>query len=288
MASSAPPMSAARRPATAAQAGREKDDRDEARDHRHQPRLPGADAEFAKRGVLERREHRRDEHRIPVVGPPHAPERAVAGVVRPRAFVVPDDADAGDADLRRIGAQPERPQRRRGREDDEQPDEEGAARHVSFAAARPRTSSSRGRARSRRRARREAPALFRKNSAEFGSASPRCQSCFCRATSAGGSRFRSCCEAGDVVARSSGVELEHHRPAPEESRRAAPVTPRADAAAREAKHEDGVGRLGRLRHVANQLIGRDGVEFCRRKTAPGTPFARFCRERNRDRSGCSR
>ena len=38
-------------------------------------------------------EYRRDEHRVPLVGPPRAPQRAVARVVHPRAFVVPDDPD---------------------------------------------------------------------------------------------------------------------------------------------------------------------------------------------------
>ncbi len=62
---------------------------------RHQPRLPGADAEGGEGAVFERREDRRDEHRIPRIQPPLAEQRAIARVVRPGPLVVPDDADGG-------------------------------------------------------------------------------------------------------------------------------------------------------------------------------------------------
>ena len=85
----------------------QRQNRNEARRHGHGARLPGADAERAKRRRFQGREHRRDEHRIPRVGPPDAPQRLVAGVVHPRAFIVPDDADAGLC--RRVGGEPHAP-----------------------------------------------------------------------------------------------------------------------------------------------------------------------------------
>jgi hypothetical protein len=97
--------------ADAGDAAAEGNDRDHAERHRHEARLPRADAERRERAVLEPGEDRRHVHRIPVVGAPRAPEGAVAGVVRPRAFVVPDDADGGAP--RRIGGGVEAAQQRR-------------------------------------------------------------------------------------------------------------------------------------------------------------------------------
>ena len=77
-----------------AHAAREEHDRRQPGQFRDKAGLPQADAEERERHVLEAGEDRRDVHRVPAVLHPCAEHRHVAGVVHPRALVVPDDADS--------------------------------------------------------------------------------------------------------------------------------------------------------------------------------------------------
>ena len=125
-----------RAPATCGpQAERERRDGAQPRGNGHDTGLPRPDAELAERGVFERGEDGRHEHGVPGVGSPRAPERAIAGVVRPRALVVPHDADGAVSG--RICGEPDEPERspQQEREGDARGRVPPRGRHVSACSA---------------------------------------------------------------------------------------------------------------------------------------------------------
>ena len=120
-------------PAEARHPRAQRRDGEHACQHRDEPGLPEPDAKRLERRVFERGEHRRDVHRVPVVAVdrPRAPQGLVAGVVRPRALVVPDDTDRRFP--RRVGEREGAAQQRRDGQDEQQQPGVGARGQVANA-----------------------------------------------------------------------------------------------------------------------------------------------------------